>query len=235
MAELRKKNAILCIPGLGGHRSVFRGYEDILPKYEFRYVDIMDPQKTLEEIKKIAEEEIKIIFLCNCYGAQFALRIIEEKRHTVSHLIILEPFFAEFFWWRSAARTLNFVIIQLIKIKDKLGLGRKNITYQIDYAGLTNYPLFVHPMFDIRWHKVSYYFSKINDILKFRLPQRVETKTLFIFSPKGFLRNPRKRKRLFDIFVSSEFAEINRNTHNIITRCRKEVAVIIKEWLIQNN
>jgi hypothetical protein len=94
-------------------------------------------------------------------------------------------------------------------------------------------PLFIQPLFDLKHQRSEQYFSKVADIATFRLPPRIETKTLFIFSPKGWMRDLAKREKLKQIFVHSNLVELGGNTHNIVTISRAEIAEEIRKWIKQ--
>ncbi len=233
--EANKTRTILCIPGLGGHRSAFNGYAEILSNYSFRYVEVIDWRNAIDELKSIIQEEQEVILLCSCYGVQLALRLIEAMPSNIRGLILIEPFFAEFHWWHQPARILNAGIVWFLKLTDRLGLRRKKFLYQIDYAKLAKYSVFFQPFFDIRWQNITDYFLKIDDFLTFKLPLKIETKTLFTLSPKGFLRNQKIKESLIDIFLNADIVEISEGGHNIITVSREAVSTSIREWLAKND
>lgn len=228
------KRTIVCIPGLGGHPSVFKGYAELLSDYNLRYVDLVDWEKTLAEIKEITKKEGKVIFLCSCYGIQLALRVIEEMPNAVTHVIVVEPFFTEFKLLQPVAKVVSEWIIKFLKWTDALGLRRKKFIKNIDYTKFGKYPIFVQPLFDFAWQNLTDYFIKWNDIIVFKLPKRVETKTLLVLSPKGFIRSKKIEQKLGEIFVKGDIVKIPRNGHNIITNSQELVAGQIRKWLTKD-
>ena len=226
-----KKTTILCLPGLGGHRSVFNGYSDMIPDQMFRYVEMINWQDTMKEIEQIAREREKIIIMCNCYGTQLALRLIEKDPSSVIGLILIEPVFAEFYPKLTMLNPINSAVIKLMEFTDRIGLRRKKFDYPIDYRKLSKYPMFIQPFFDMRWQNMTDYFKKIKDVLTFKLPQTVNVKTLFILSSKGYLRSPKTREKIYNIFKNHDSVEIRTDTHNIVALSRKEIAGHIKNWL----
>lgn len=229
-----EKSTIVCIPGLGGHRSVFHDYGGELRDYTFQYIELVDWQKTLKELKAVAQKEKNVILLCNCYGLQLGLRLIEALPSTVKQLVVIEPFFAEFHWWREPGKILVTAIISFLEFTDRLGLRRKSFPYKIDYSKLTRYPIYVQPIFDMRWQNLTDYFKKVRDILNFQLPAQIRTKTLFILSSKGFLRSPRIKNALLNTFVNADVVYVKHDTHNIISAAHKEITASMKNWLIKN-
>ncbi len=229
-AKKISKKTIISIPGLGGHPTVFKGYEKILFAYDFYHATVIDWRKAQEEIELIALERGPVILLCNCYGAQSALRLIERFPDAVESLVIIEPYFSEFSWWSPVAFIANKIIIAFMQITDFFKIRRTKFKVNIDYSYLPKYPLFLQPLFDIQYQNMTDYFTKIDDILNFRLPKQIDTKTFLIFSPKGFIRGS-LREKLFDIFKNSEIKEVGKNTHNIVAVSREDVAIAINDWL----
>lgn len=232
--NINREKTIVFIPGLGGHRSAFGGYAEFFPEYTLHYVDVVDWHKALEDLEKIAQKEKDMILLCNCYAVQLALRLIEKNPSAVSRIVLIEPFFAEFQWWRWPGKVLIFAILGLMKITDRFGLRRRKFKYLPDYTAISRYSIFVQPLYDMRWQSLTDYFSKIEDLLAFRLPEKVETKTFFVLSFKGFLRNPKIKKKLFSIFVNYKAVEIKQKGHNIITISQEAISREIRKWLSQN-
>ena len=150
----------------------------------------------------------------------------------ITALIIIEPFFGEFVpWpWKKIALITNRGIVHLMRWTDRLGLKRTKFP-EVNYNIVEKQPLFFQPFYDIAHQSMTDYFEKIEDILTFELPQSIETKTYFIFSPKGFIRDPKKRDRLKSIFVNSDLVEIGKNTHNIMTLSYEEIGKALREWL----
>jgi hypothetical protein len=233
---MNEVSSIICIPGLGGHPSVFNGYTGLFSGYKLYPITIIDRRKAIEDIKEIIRKEGKVIFICSCYGIQLALEIVDEMPSAADQLIVIEAFFAEFQWWKKPAILINNVLMFLCRITDWLGLRRKKLYWQsVDYSKLGKYPIFVQPVFDMAWHNLTDYFIKLNDILTYKLPEKVEIKTLFVLSPHGFIQSPKIKKRLAEIFVNSEIVEISKKGHNIITNSQKLTAVPVREWLAKNN
>ena len=85
----------------------------------------------------------------------------------------------------------------------------------------------------MRWQNLTDYFSKIDDMLTFKLPERVHVPTLFIASPKGYLRSPRDRKCLSSIFINSRFLEVSIKTHNIVPLASHEIVALMRPWLAE--
>lgn len=233
-AKANQKKSIIFIPGLGGHESAFGGYADFFPDYSIHCVEVVDWRKALDDLEKIIQKEKEAILFCSCYAVQLALRLIKKNPRSVSHIVLIEPFFAEFQWWRGPAKILNSMILSLVKIADKVGLRRRNFRYQPDYTKISRYPVLIQPLYDMRWQNLTDYFSKIEDLLNFRLPPRVGTKTLFVLSYKGFLRSARIKKKLFEVFSKADAVEIKQKGHNIITISQKAISREIRKWLSQN-
>ncbi len=226
---------ILCIPGLGGRENLFDKYKEALSNHRLISLDVIDWQKAQVEVDKLVETEPgQIILFCSCYGIQLALRTIKKNKAKVAALIVVEPYFGEFLFWRSIARPINKFILGIIKFAHYLGFGREKFRY-VDYNMVEKKPLFVQPFYDIIHQGSKDYFEKIDDILTFELPNLIETKTLFIFSPLGFIRDPRKRARLKNVFINADMVEIGERTHNIMTLSYKVIAEAIVNWLKNNN
>jgi pimeloyl-ACP methyl ester carboxylesterase len=224
---------IICIAGLGGRSSLFNKYGDILSDYNLKFVDVINWQVAQKEINSLVEKSENVIFLCNCYGAQLALRAIEKTPEKVSALIVIEPYFGEFFPWRKTALVINHGILSFVKLLHLSGIKRTKFP-EIDYTWVERQPLFLQPFSDIRHQSLNDYFGKIDDILTFGLPSCVNTKTLIIFSPKGFVRDAKKRARLKSVFSNSRLVELGKNSHNIMTLSREEIATSVKNWLKLN-
>lgn len=224
---------IICIAGLGGRSNLFNKYGDILSDYNLKFVDVINWQVAQKEVNWLVEKSESIIFLCNCYGTQLALRAIEKTPNKVSALIAIEPYFGEFFPWKKTALVANRGILSFVKLLHLLGIKRTNFP-EVDYNWVERQPLFLQPFSDIRHQSLKDYFGKIDDILTFDLPPRVNTKTLIIFSPKGFVRDAKKRAHLKSVFSNSELAELGKNSHNIMTLSRQEIATSVKNWLKLN-
>lgn len=229
------KGTIICIPGLGGHPSVFNGYEKLLPDYQLIPVGLINQDKTLSDLESIAQKNRGLVFLCSCYGLNLALRIAAKMPRAVNSIIVIEPFFVEFQPWMKLLIPLNKFLIWAAQATDKIGLRRKRFWTSVDYSKLGIYPIFIQPIFDILSQNLTDYFVKGLDILTFKLPQRVETKTLFVLSPKGFIRSEKIEQKLKGIFIKGDIVKIPRNGHNIITNSQALVANQIKEWLAKNH
>jgi len=172
----------------------------------------------------------QVVLLCNCYGAQTALRVMYHHESKVAGLVVIEPFFWQFATYQLWGVWMSAFVAWLAKYKKYLGLQRKKLG-TVDYAYVEQQPLFIQPLFDLKHQRSEHYFAKIHDIATFRLPLRVETPTLFIFSPKGWMRDPAKHEKLKQIFVHSTLVELGADTHNIVTISRLEIAKAIREWL----
>lgn len=230
-----QRRSIIFIPGLGGHRSAFGGYAEFFPDYTIHHIDVVDWRKALKELEIISQKKKEIILFCSCYAVQLALRLVEKYPTKVFRIVLIEPFFVEFQWWRVPAKTLNFAILNLMKITDRFGLRRRKFNYQPDYTKISCYPVLIQPLYDMRWQNLTDYFTKIEDMLSFRLPEKVKTKTLFVLSQKGFLRSSKIKKKIYGVFVNSEVAEIKQNGHNIITISQETISQEIRKWLSQTN
>jgi hypothetical protein len=228
---------IICLPGLGGHKTSFQGYEKLLNRHKVLFTQIIDPKESFEEIKKICESQNsqneKIIFLANCYGAQFGIRLIDILPvGKIKGLIIIEPFFAQFHFWRWPADVINRGILAILFLAEKLGIRRKKFWSEINYAKLSKYSIFFQPIFDMRWQPLPDYFKKIADILHFKLPKDpINVPTLLIFSPKGFMQDEERKKELSKLFVDTTIEEVQTKSHNIITLSQQEIAHIVLSWI----
>lgn len=221
---------IICIPGLGGHENVFANYAQDLAEFDVETVSLIDWRKTHEEVSRIVNASDTVIFLCNCYGAQIALRAMYARPSKTIAFIVIEPFFAEFFSWAWMAEFFIGLLLFVKKFTDMLGLKRKTYT-EVDYSKVEEYPLFLQPFFDMQHQSLTDYFTKMEDIATFRLPVRVDTKTLFIFSPGGFMKDGAKREKLQSIFVHSEVVEMGEKSHNIVTLSRKQLVNVIIDFV----
>ncbi len=228
-----ERETIVCIPGLGGHRSAFKGYAELLSDHQFRYIEVANWKEAFIELKAIVAKEGKVTLLCHCYGTQLGLRLVQAMPGSVSRLVLIEPFFAQLHRWRWPARLINTILVLFFTITDWFGLRRRTFPYKhrIDYGQLAKYPLIFQPFFDMRWQSLTDYFLKTNDLLTFKLPERVTTKTLFVLSPKGYFRSLRDKKRVFRIFENADVAEISAMSHNIISIAPHAVVAPIEHWL----
>lgn len=229
--ESATSNTIVFVPGLGGHRSVFNGYGTIIGGNSFKYLEIVNWPKAAADLEQIAQECGQVMIIAHCYGAQLAIRLIEKNPSAVKRLVIIEPFFSEFYPIIRSLMPVNWIILKTLEIMDYLGLRRKKFNYIPDYQKLAKYPMVFQPLFDWRWQNMTDFFKKTQDIATFNLPPRIETKTLFVVSPGGYLRSSRKREKIFNIFVNHDIIEISQNTHNIITVSGDKIARSIKKWL----
>ncbi|MEK9170555.1 MAG: alpha/beta hydrolase [Patescibacteria group bacterium] len=230
------KKTIICLPGLGGHESVFYEYQKFFNGHGMHFLQIINEEKSFKEITEICGERAgNIVFLTNCYGAQLAIRLINSlpwNQDKISGLIIIEPFFSEFHHWRRPARTINKLILLALSAADKIGFKRKWYRKNVDYNELARYPLFFQPIFDMQWQNLDDYFKKILSLLYFQLPkQKINVPTLLIFSPKGFMQNKGRRKIVSDFFQNSSIEEIQTKSHNIITLAKDEIGDMINSWL----
>ncbi len=221
---------IIGIPGLGGHESSLSEYIALFPERNVRIVRLVNPEKSLQRILELASSQQEVIFLCNCYGLQLALRAADRMPRKVRGIIVIESFFAQFHSWTPLARAINAGLISIIAFFDSVGLARKRFWNGVDYAKLARYPIYVQPVFDMLWQDLGNYFLKIKDILTFTLPAEVTVPTLFILSPKGYLRNPTDRARVQKIFVNSRIVEVTSKSHNIVSLAAREIAGIIESW-----
>ena len=223
--------SIITIPGLGGHESVFKDYAGALPNFDTRLLKLIDHRKTEEEIFQAVAKEGAVIILSNCYGSIPALRALGRISGNSAKLIIIEPFFAEFFWWRKLALLVARGILGFMRFTDRLGLRRPWLVKNVDYVYFSRYPLFVQPVIDIFHQSMTDYFAKIVDLLEFSLPDLVETETLLIFSPRGYFEDLQRRGRMLRRFSRASAEEVSGLTHNIVTVSRKEIIGIVGDWL----
>lgn len=230
------KKKILCIPGLGGHASVFSEYFEILSEYELQSIEFVNRDKALADARAaLAAEKEPIALFCHCYSSQLGIRLAAEMPDKISRLIFLEPYFVEFHPWMKTLLPVGFILLWLMRFLDWIGLRRKNFTYQPDYVALAKYPIYFQPFFDMRWQDMTDYFDKCYDILTYKLPAGVDTPTLMIFSPEGFSRNPVIRENLRKIFSRVRMAEMPEGTHNVITMGGAAVASSVREYLNSND
>lgn len=226
---------IICIPGLGGHASVFAEYADLLPDYDLRFMEFVNRAKALADARQaIVSAGGPVVLFCHCYSAQMGIQLAADFPDKVSHLVFLEPFFSEFQPWMKVLRPISWTILRLMEFSDKIGLRRRRLTYQPDYIALAKYPIYIQPIFDMRWQNLTDYFDKCYDILTYKLPPRVATPTLMMFSPNGFSRSPSIRDRLQNVFVSARIEEMRSGTHNVITMGSAPVAASVREYLENN-
>ncbi len=225
---------IICIPGLGGKANIFDNYKESFPDFNLKFVDLIDWRKTQEEVYSLVEKNDQVIFFCSCYGSQIALRAIERFPARVAALAIVEPFFAEFLFMRKVQVAINNAILVIIKFVNSLGIRRTKFK-EVHYNFVEKQPMIVQPVYDLMHQRFRDYFEKLKDIGGFELPPRVETKTLLICSPNGFVHTLERRARLKSIFVNSDLVELGDNTHFIMTTSSQEVATALKAWLSKNN
>jgi GT2 family glycosyltransferase/pimeloyl-ACP methyl ester carboxylesterase len=225
------KPLMIGVPGLGGHESSLAEYVPLFPSYDLRIVRLVDHERALQEILALCEKEAEVIFLCNCYGLQLALRAAEKMPEKVNGIIVIEAFFAQFHRWAPLARGINRGFIRTVRGLNKLGLRRTRFWSGIDYAKLARYPIYFQPAFDMLWQDLGNYFSKIDDILSFKLPAHVSTPTLIIASPGGYLRSARNRRRLRHVFGNLRILEVEDRTHNIVSTSAKEIVTLSNDWL----
>lgn len=229
-----RKSVIICVPGLGGHESSLRDYKGLLPEYDLRYLRLIDHTQALHDIIAIARREERVTVIANCYGAQPAIRAMAAVPGCIERLVIVEPFFAERRAWRLLGLAAVLAIVSILRLLHALGISRKRFPTHVDYTTFAKYPIFMQPLYDIRWQSLMDYFLKLEDIATFKLPERIETPTLFVVSPKGYMRSSRDRAWLKSIFVHGSFAEVNHQTHNIISRAAADIAPAIRTWLARN-
>ena len=149
----------------------------------------------------------------------------------VTRLVLIEPFFMQFHWWRWPLFPIGYFLLGAARLTDLVGLRRRRFSYQPDYVALAKYPIFVQPLFDMWWQNLTDYFDKCVDALTFRLPARVTVPTLILYSPYGFTRDKKVRAKVRGIFVNSEVVEMDDGTHNIITTMSESAAQAIHNWL----
>lgn len=223
---------LICIPGLGGHPSVFNEYKALLPEYNLRMIELVDPSKALADTRAaVREEKEPVVLFCHCYAEQLGIQVAAEMPDKVSHLIILEPVFSEFLPWTKALWPLCALLLAGARLTDRMGLRRRHFTYEPDYVELAKYPLFVQPLFDMRWQNLTDYFRKCWEQLTYRLPPRVEAPTLMILAPGGFSSDARTKERLKKIFVNARLVDMEQGTHNIVTMGGVPVAVAVRGYL----
>ena len=222
---------IICIPGLGGHKNIFRYYAKEFPEHQMEFVQLINWHKAQEEVAHMIDASDEVILLCNCYGAQIALRAMYTRMEKVKALIIIEPFFFEFTPWFKFPFVFAQILYFLKKITDHFGWRRKKYSKTIEYSSVELQPLCLQPLYDIQHQSLTDYFAKLIDIGTFRLPEKIETKTLFIFSPRGFTRDPIKREKIKKVFVNADVEELGENSHNIATLSRVKLAEAIKKWI----
>jgi pimeloyl-ACP methyl ester carboxylesterase len=226
-----KLPVILCIPGLGGHASAFGLSPRFLPEYELRFIELTNREKAFRDALEIIDEKGKMPLLCNSYGVQMGLKLIEARPGKITHLVLIEPFFAQFSWWRGPALAVNKVLLWLCRVTDAIGLRRRHFTYQPDYVALARYPIYVQPLFDMWWQNLTDYFDKIEDILTFRLPAKVEARTLILLSPYGFTRDKAVRAKIREVFYPADVVELADGTHNVTTILKEPAVRAIHAWL----
>ncbi|MES2315616.1 MAG: hypothetical protein V4486_02670 [Patescibacteria group bacterium] len=225
---------IICIPGLGGRANLFNKYKGSFPGFNIKTLDVIAWQEAQAKVDQmLADETEGVIFFCSCYGAQFALRAMEKYPVKTEALIVVEPFFMEFVWWRKIGYFLNNLVLLIIRGTHAIGLGRSKFK-EVDYNMVEKQPLFFQPFYDISHQGSKDYFEKLKDIATFKLPPKVETKTLFIFSPRGFMRGLKKRARLQKIFINGDYIELGPNSHTIVTLAFQDITTAIKKWIGEN-
>ena len=221
---------LLCIPGLGGHPSVFNEYVALLPEYRIRTIRFVNRADALRDARAIlAEERGPATLFCHCYSAQMGIQLAAEMPEKVERLIFLEPFFAELKPWMKLLLPVGIFLLSAARLTDAIGLRRRRFRYEPDYIALAKYPIYLQPFFDMRWQNLTDYFDKCYDILTYRLPARVEAPTTMLFSPNGFSRDPRAKEKLKKIFVRSRVVEMQDGTHNVITMGGAPVAAAIRD------
>lgn len=223
---------IVCIPGLGGHVSVFNNYAQYLKEYSFEYINLINLKKGKSEILEVIKnKKEEIIVLANCYGALPLIEDFNNLENQIQKLIIIEPFFAELYWWDWPGNILVSILLYLSRLTDKLGFKRSKFMKDIDYTYLSRYPIWLQPFFDLSYQTTTDYLEKIYDISNFKLPKDINIPTLLIFSSGGYSQNTEKRNKIISHFKNSTVVEISKKTHNIVTVSEKEIASIIKNWL----
>lgn len=231
-AVIQNMKTLICIPGLGGHPSVFSEYPGLLPEYELRPVELVDHRKALAEVRTmlVAAKDPAILF-CHCYSAQMGIQLAAEMPDKVERLILLEPFFVEQHRWLKTLIPLAILLMGMARFFSWIGVRRRNLNYRPDYVALAKYPIYLQPFFDMRWQNLPDYLDKCYDILAYGLPANVATPTLMIFSPSGFLRDRAKRERLKQIFSRLAITETPDGTHNVIAMAAGSVAAAIRQYL----
>ena len=124
---------IICIPGLGGHKNIFRQYAKEFPEYEMEFVQLIEWRTAQEEVARMIDDTDAVILLCNCYGAQIALRAMYTRMEKVKALIVIEPFFFQFTQWLKFPLFIAHALYALNKITDRLGLRRRTYSQTIEY------------------------------------------------------------------------------------------------------
>lgn len=224
--------ALICIPGLGGHPSVFSEYAGLLSEYDLRFVEFVNRQKTLTDVRAaIAAEKDPVTLFCHCYSAQMGIQLAAEMPDKIDKIIFLEPFFAQFHRWMFVLWPIMLAVMGIVRFFSWIGVRRRTMNYRPDYKILAKYPIYVQPFFDMRWQSLTDYFDKCYDILAYKLPPGVTVPTLMIFSPKGFFRDPAKRERLKSVFSRLRIVETQDGTHNVITMGAASVAAAIRQYL----
>ncbi|MDB5254165.1 MAG: hypothetical protein JWL80_231 [Parcubacteria group bacterium] len=224
--------SIITIPGLGGHPSVFSHYRSLLPEYSLGFIDLINLSKGEQLIiENIHKEDHKVIILANCYGILPVLRNIKDLGYRIEKLIIIEPFFTEFYWWQSLAKSMARMFLGLSHLTDELGLTRKHFKKDVDYIHLSRYPLWIQPFFDLSYQTTTEYLEKLYDISSFTLPEQISIPTLLIFSPGGYSQNPVRRNKIISHFSHATVTEVGKKTHNIVTVSEKEITSAINNWL----
>jgi pimeloyl-ACP methyl ester carboxylesterase len=232
MTRPTQKKTVLCIPGLGGHRSVFANYVDLLPEHNLHFIELVDRRTALAAARAFLErQEGQTTLFCHCYSAQMGIQLALEMPDKVKELIFLEPFFSEFQIWMRLLLPINVLFLAIVNFFDMLGLHRQRFTYQPDYVALAKYPIYLQPFFDMRWQGLDDYFDKCWDILTYRLPPRVDTPTLMLFSPGGFTRDARIKEKLLRVFPKASMVAMNNGTHNVITMGGSPVAAAVRKAL----
>lgn len=223
---------VICIPGLGGHPSVFAEYAALLSEFELRPVELVNREKTLAELRAaIGAETSPVTLFCHCYSAQIGIQIAMEMPGKIDKLIFLEPYFVEFHPWMRVFKPINLAVMGIVRFFTWIGVRRRTLNYKPDYVALARYPIYIQPFFDMRWQNLTDYFDKCYDILDYKLPPGVDIPTLMIFSPKGFFRDLAKRERLKKVFPKLRIVETREGTHNVITMGAPSVAALIRDYL----
>lgn len=221
---------IICIPGLGGRANLFDKYEAVFTDFKLEAVDVINWREAIENICTLVQKEDKVILLCSCYAVHLALRVIDRYPEKVTHLVLIEPFFGEFLHFRKIQLATCQVLLAIIKFGDKLGIGRRKFI-KVDYNFVEQQPMMLQPFYDLAHQSFRDYFEKLKDIGSFQMPERVETPTLFILSPKGFVHTKKRRDRLQSVFVHSAITEVKKDTHFIMTTSPGEIAEATRTWL----
>lgn len=226
-----RREVVICIPGLGGHRTSLSEYKALLPGRELQFVEVVDHRAAQTHIAHLCDEADAVIFLCNCYGLQLALRAAARVPGKVRALVVVEAFFPQFHAWPRAVLPVNRALLAVVNFFIRLGVRRSRLWTGIDYGRLARYPLFVQPFFDMLWQGLDDYLRKIEDALTYRLPERIDTPTLFILSPNGYFTNGEHRKEVQRIFTRSEIVEIYSKSHNLVSLAAPAIAATADRWL----